>query len=61
MFGILDCYGYLYEATFKTIEDAKDYIEETGVDELSESVIVELVPRLKGFIPPQKICWEEIN
>lgn len=61
MFGILDCYGYLYEETFKTIEDVKDYIEETGTAELSEPTIVELVPRLKGFIPPAKICWEEVN
>lgn len=58
MFGILDDYGYLYEATFKTIEDAKDYVEEMG-EEYENTVIVELIPRLKAFIPPKKISWEE--
>lgn len=62
MFGILDSVG-IYEETFDTIEEAKDFIEKkfkpsgSDYDDFKDIVIFEIVPKLKSYIPPKEITW----
>lgn len=57
--------GGMWEDVFDSIEKAKEfagmYCEDWEQSDFKDFRIVEIVPRLKVYVPPQKIVWENAD